>query len=186
VPDDPSITDAATLKDVQTPSGLQFTRNPVDGSEISHVKVTAITNGTLYLSNGTTPVASGDFVAYAEANAGLKFTPAPEFSGTASFQVQASTSNTNAGLGGAVRTATITVTAVNDPPVNTLPATFSTDEDNFITLSGVSVADADAGSADVKVTLSIPAAAGKLRVTSGLSGGVTSAQVSGSNTNAVT
>src|SRR5262249_34907403 len=42
------------------------------------------------------------------------------------------------------------------------------------------------GSADVKVTLSIPAADGKLRVTSGLSGGVTAAQVSGSNTNVVT
>jgi hypothetical protein len=186
VADTPSVTDATTDEDTQTTSGLVVDRNPVDGSEVSHFKVTAISNGTLYQHDGTTPIASGDFITYSQANAGLRFMPAPNFNGTGSFQVQASTSASDSGLGGAVRTATITVNAVNDAPVNTLPAGFSTDEDNSIVLTGISAADVDAGSADVTVTLTVPAGAGTLRVATAVAGGVTDAQVAGNNSSAVT
>src|SRR6202042_3077599 len=103
-------------EDVQTTSGLVIDRNPVDGSEVGFFKITNIQNGTLFLNDGSTPVSDGDFIAYADANAGLKFTPAANFDGTGSFDVQASLTNADSGLGGGVVTATITVNPVADTP----------------------------------------------------------------------
>ncbi|BCM88813.1 hypothetical protein IAD21_00655 [Abditibacteriota bacterium] len=117
VADTPSVTNASTNEDTQTTSGLVITRNPADSTEVTHFKITNITNGTLYQNNGTTAISNGSFITYAQGNAGLKFTPNANFFGNGSFDVQASTSNANAGLGGSVVTATITVTSVNDAPV---------------------------------------------------------------------
>jgi hypothetical protein len=114
VADTPAATDAATTQGVQTTSGLVISRNPADGSEVTHFKLTGIQNGTLFQNNGTTPIANDSFITFAQGSAGLKFTPAAGFSGTGSFGLQASVNNTNAGLGGALETALITVVA--DPP----------------------------------------------------------------------
>ena len=117
VADTPSITPATTTEDTQTTSGLVVTLNAVDDAEdVTHVKVTGITNGTLFLNNGTTQVNNNEFVPIAAAQAGFRFSPAQNFSGTASFMIQASTSATDAGLGGDVVTANITVQAANDNP----------------------------------------------------------------------
>ncbi|MDY3555463.1 Ig-like domain-containing protein, partial [Gemmata sp. JC717] len=116
VADTPSVTGATTSAGVQTTGGLVISRNGADGSEVSHFKITGITNGTLFLSDGVTPVTSGSFITAAQGGAGLKFTPAANFTGTGSFQVQASTGATDAGLGGDAVTATITVNAANSPP----------------------------------------------------------------------
>lgn len=116
VADTPSVTNATTNEDNQTTSGLVISRNAVDGAEVTHFKITNLTNGTLFLNDGVTPVANNSFLTFAQANAGLKFTPTPNFFGTGSFDVQASINNTDAGLGGSVVTANITVNAVNDPP----------------------------------------------------------------------
>ena len=78
---------------------------------MTHFKITSIANGTLFQNDGTTPIADGTFLTFAQANAGLRFTPAPNFFGTASFAVQAATGNTDGGLGGATATVDITVTA---------------------------------------------------------------------------
>jgi hypothetical protein len=85
---------------------LVISRNPVDGAEVTHFKITGITNGSLFKNNGTTPINNGDFITFAEGNAGLKFTPGIV---NGSFTVQASTSAADAGLGGGTATATITV-----------------------------------------------------------------------------
>src|SRR5262249_17886072 len=71
--------------------------------------------------------------------------------------------------GGVTETANITVTvnAVNDAPVNTLPATFTTSEDTSLALTGLSISDVDSTSGSV--TLSVDS--GALSATSG--GGVT-------------
>ena len=53
---------------------------------------------------------------FAEANAGLKFTPMPDFHGTGNFTIQASTSAGDAGLGGSTVVANITVNPVADTP----------------------------------------------------------------------
>lgn len=44
---------------------------------------------------------------------------------------------------------------LNAAPVNTLPASFSTNEDTPLKLAGISVADADAGSGSITVTLTV-------------------------------
>src|SRR5206468_74047 len=51
----------------------------------------------------------GDFITADQGSKGLKFTPAPNFVGTATFNVQSSLNNSSAGLGGGIATATITV-----------------------------------------------------------------------------
>ena len=53
----------------------------------------------------------------------------------------------------------ITVVPVNDAPVNTLPASYSGLEDSTIALSGLSVADADAGTGNLTITLSVASGA---------------------------
>ena len=111
VADTPSVTNATTNEDTQTTSGLVISRNAADGAEVTHFKITGITNGTLYKNDGTTQITNGTFITFAEGNAGLKFTPTANFNGSGSFTVQASTSNGDAGLGGSTVVATITVNA---------------------------------------------------------------------------
>src|SRR5205823_6523694 len=87
VADTPGVTNATTNEDVQTTSGLVVSRNAADGAEVTHFEITAITNGTLFLNDGTTPINDGDFITFAQANAGLKFTPSANIFGTGGFQV---------------------------------------------------------------------------------------------------
>lgn len=109
VADTPSITNATTLPNTQSTSGLVISRNAVDGAEVTHYQITNIQNGSLFQNNGTTAIAANSFITHAEASAGLKFTPALNFQGDATFQIQASTSNLVGGLGGNLVTATISV-----------------------------------------------------------------------------
>ena len=81
----------------------------------------------------------------------------------------------NAATSAAVGNPGIFVSSVNDAPTVTLPASISVLEDTNSPLTGISFADADAGSIDVTTTFSVPT--GTLAATSG--GGVT---VSGSGT----
>ena len=77
-------TNATTNEDTQTTSGLVISRNVADGAEVTHFKITGITNGTLFQTNGTTPIVNNDFITFAQGNAGLKFTPTANFFGSGS------------------------------------------------------------------------------------------------------
>ena len=183
VADTPSVTNATTNEDTQTTTGLVISRNVADGAEVTHFKITGITNGTLYKNDGTTQITNGTFITFAEGNAGLKFTPTANFSGSGSFTIQASTSNGDGGLGGSTVNATITVNAVNDGPVASItPATYAATEQVALTLknTGLSISDVDAASGSMTVTLSVTE--GTLTVTAGGSG----ALVSNSGTSSVT
>ncbi|WP_173945398.1 VCBS domain-containing protein [Microvirga terrae] len=87
--------------------------------------------------------------------------------------------NGNAGSGGSLsdtKSVALTIAAVNDAPVVTVPGSITVMEDAASALTGISFWDVDAGSANVTVTLSI--AAGTLAATSGAGvtvGGTTSA-----------
>jgi ELWxxDGT repeat protein len=117
VADTPSVTNASGSSGIQTSSGLVLSRAAGDGAETTHFKITGITNGTLYKNDGTTQIANGSFITFAEGNAGLKFTPSG--GGNGGFTAQASLSNADGGLGGSTVTATITVSAaVASPTVN--------------------------------------------------------------------
>ena len=123
VADTPSITPTTTNEDTQSTTGLVISRNAADSTEVTHFKITGITNGTLFQNDGVTPIANNAFITFAQANTGLKFTPAANFFGNGSFNVQSSLSNSAAGLGGGLATATITVSAVADTPSVTNAAT---------------------------------------------------------------
>ena len=78
----------------------------------------------------------------------------------------------NTGTGGTLTgsdTATINITAVNDAPTITYPATIAVTEDVTSSLTGISFADVDAGGSSVQVTLT--ASTGYLSAVAG--GGVT-------------
>ena len=145
VADTPSVTNATTNEDTQTTSGLVITRNAADGAEVTHFKITGITNGTLFQNDGVTPIPNDTFITVAQGNAGLRFTPAPNFFGTGSFNVQASRTNTDAGLGGSVATATITVNPVADTP----SVTSATTNEDTQTTSGLVISRNPADGAEV-------------------------------------
>jgi len=166
VPDTPTITNATTAEDTMTSSGLVVTRNTVDGAEITHFKVTAINSGTLYKNNGTTVIPVNGFITAAEGTAGLKFKPSSNFNGAASIKLRASLSALDTGLGGGEATATITVTAVNDRPENSLPVAgllttvdedadllFKATNNNRITVSDLDVAETANGKLQVSLSV---------------------------------
>ena len=68
-----------------------------------------------------------------------------------------------------VATASMTINAVNDAPVNTLPASITVIEDVATIINGISIVDVDDNGASMLVTLSVPT--GSLAATT--SGGVT-------------
>ena len=71
--------------------------------------------------------------------------------------------NTGAqGTGGALTASgstTVSITAVNDAPVNTVPTSITVTENVATALTGISIADAEAGSSDMYVILSVPSGA---------------------------
>jgi hypothetical protein len=141
VADTPSVTNATTNEDTQTTSGLVISRNAADGAEVTNFKITAITGGTLFQSDGTTPIANNAFITIAQGGAGLKFTPTLNSTVNGSFQVQASLSASNAGLGGSLATATITVNSVNDAPTLDAIGNLTINEDALlqtVNLTGIS------------------------------------------------
>ncbi len=152
VADTPSVTNAATNEDTQTTSGLVISRNVADSADVTHFKITGITNGSLYRNNGTTAVTNGTFLTFAEANAGLKFTPALNSTTNGSFTVQASTSAVDAGLGGGTVSGTITVTSVNDLPTISDIGNQSTNEGVATGAIGFTVGDVETAAATLTVS----------------------------------
>ena len=122
VGEQPVVTDATTIEDTQTTSGLVITSNPIDGNEITNFRITGITNGTLFKNDGVTRINDGDSITIAEGRAGLKFTPLPNYFSSAGsffgFYVSEETSATGAGLG-PVASVNVTVERVPDKPIVT-------------------------------------------------------------------
>ncbi len=87
----PNVTNATTAGNTKTTSGLVITPNSADSSLVTYFQINNIVGGTLYQSNGVTPIRNGAFITVAQGAAGLKFTPNSGFSGTASFTILEST-----------------------------------------------------------------------------------------------
>ncbi|HWT01914.1 MAG TPA: Ig-like domain-containing protein, partial [Pyrinomonadaceae bacterium] len=115
VADTPDVADVATNEETQS-GPIFITKNPVDGAEVTHFRISAITGGTLYMPNGTTQLVGDTYVSFADGAAGLRFTPLPNYNGPGHFSVQAATGNIPAALGGGTDTSTISVNAINDQP----------------------------------------------------------------------
>ena len=80
-------------------------------------------------------------------------------------------------------TRTVNITAVNDAPVNTLPANFSGTEDVALNITGLSVSDVDDHGAVILVALSV--ASGVLTIRTDVSGGVTAGNVANNGSDMV-
>lgn len=101
------------------------------------------------------------------------YSPAANANGLVTLGIQIN-DNGNSGSGGAQSanaSASLTIAAVNDAPVNSVPASFSANEDQSLALAGLGVADIDAGASLLSFRLALPAGAGSLSAASG--GGVT-------------
>lgn len=93
------------------------------------------------------------------ANGTLSYTPAVNTAGTATLTINLSDNGGTANGGAdtsANQTFTITVNSVNDAPTLSAPATISVQEDVLTPLTGITVADVDAGSGNMTVALSVP------------------------------
>ncbi|TPN38896.1 hypothetical protein FJ979_11425, partial [Mesorhizobium sp. B1-1-6] len=151
-----------------------------DGT-VTSFKITSLpTNGTLYLDaahtqaialNGSVPAGTST----------IHFAPTANYNGQVTFHYAAVD---NDGLQDSTpATATISVTAVNDPPTSTItPTTYAATAQTSLTLSGtgLSIGDVDAGGGSMTVTLSVTE--GTLSGSAGNSG----AAVSGSGSSTLT
>jgi hypothetical protein len=120
------------------------------------------------------------------------YTPAADFNGTDTFTYTAvdrgdpdncATAPCD-GAESATGTITVTVGALNDAPVNTVPAgPVSAPQGSDTPITGLSVADADAAADDIKVTFAVTN--GTLTVSTSVMGGVGVLQVAGNGTGTV-
>ncbi|HEX8524521.1 MAG TPA: choice-of-anchor C family protein [Tepidisphaeraceae bacterium] len=112
---------------------------------------------------------SGTLVAISAALDGLTFIPTADFNGSTVVQVFVQDQG-NAGTGGTRSNSLslpVAITAVNDAPVNQLPANVGGPEDQILVLSGskhIAISDVDAGAGALRVTLT--ATRGVLTLTS--------------------
>lgn len=84
-------------------------------------------------------------------------------------------------------TATVTVTGINDAPVNSVGSGGSLAEDTgTVAVTGISIADPDADPAAQDITVTLTAEYGVLSVLTNVSGGLTAGEVSGNGTATVT
>ena len=91
------------------------------------------------------------------------------------------------GIGGAKTdsdNSTISLSAVNDAPVNNLPASSTTTTDTPVVLTGVSVTDPDVGSALISVLLIVTD--GTITLNTSVAGGVVASEVTGNGSTLLT
>ena len=145
-------------------AGVLANDTDANGDVLSAVLASGPAHGTLSLN----------------ANGGFVYTPTTGYSGADSFTYQAS----DGALLSGVTTVNLTVTApVNSPPVATVPSTtYTAVEQTSLNLkgTGLAIADPDAGSGSMTVTLSV--IQGVLNATAGNSG----VGLSGAGTTALT
>ena len=118
-----------------------------------------MTAGAGVTGNGSASVTiAGTAVQINAALAGLTYTGNPNFNGGDTLTVA-----TSDGTATDTDTIAITVSPVNDAPVNTVPAAQSVAEDTILPIAGVSVADIDSSA----LTTTLNVSSGILNVTAG-------------------
>ncbi len=161
---DPDAGSGSVTVTFSVPSG---TLNALSGTE-----VTAAGSGTGTLTLTGAIAGINAFIAAS----GVTFTTAPNATSNVTLTVHIS-DNGHTGDGGALTdstTATLTVSAVNDAPVNHVPGAQTVTRNETLVFSAangnqISVSDADAGGGTIQVTLTVTNAYVTLSGTSGLS-----------------
>jgi VCBS repeat-containing protein len=115
------------------------------------------------------------------------YTPAANYNGPDSFTFTVTDDATAGGpaLTSVPATASITVNAVNDAPVLTVPGPQTTPEDVALKITGISVSDVDVkeGTGQIKIVLLVTS--GTLSVGTSIASGLTATQISGNGTNTI-
>ena len=133
-------------------AGVLANDTDVEGSTLTAVLVTGPSNASSFTLN-----ADGSF----------DYTPSTDSNGSDSFTYKANDGTADSNT----VTVTLTVNAVNDAPVNSVPGTQTMNEDSNLVLSAgdaPSIADVDAGSSTMKLTLTVSHGTLTLSGTSGL------------------
>jgi hypothetical protein len=168
---------AIAISDVDAGSGgiLKVTLSAADGT-LTLASLTGLTFTTGSGSGDTTMTFTGIAGDINTALDGLVYTPTPNFNGATTITIVTNDQG-NTGSGGAksdTDTLNITVSAVNDPPVLTAPAAVqAVNEDSSLTFNSgngnlIAIADVDASSGDLQVTLTATNGSITLGNTSGL------------------
>ncbi len=139
---DPPVVQDQTVnipEDITSP--IVFSANDPENNSVTFTIVSGPSHGTL--GNGSVSVRT--------------YTPAANYNGPDSFTYKATDS---AGAESNTATVTINVTAVNDPPVNSVPTAQATDQNTTLVFSAansnaISVSDVDAGADPLRVTLTV-------------------------------
>ncbi|MEW5964935.1 MAG: peroxidase family protein [Pseudomonadota bacterium] len=129
----------AVTTDEDTAVSALIGASDVDGDTLTYAVGTDATIGTVTFTDAT-----------GEASDSFTYTPDADANGPDTFTILISD-----GTDTFVQTVNVTINPVNDAPVNTLPATFTTAEDTPVQLTGLSVADVDAGTGTMTVTLNV-------------------------------
>jgi len=136
-----------------------------ESSQTLTYNVTAVPSsvlGNIVLADGTTVVTANTVYSLAQLK-GMQFKTTGNANGgpaTFSWSVQDNGGTANGGADLLAESLTITVTAVNDVPVNTVPGAQSISEDTSLIFSSgngnlISIGDVDSGLSSVSVTLSV-------------------------------
>jgi hypothetical protein len=146
------------------------------GTPVNTLMLTAVNGQGVGVGQQLTTVNGGTITVETTS---VQYRPAANFAGTDSFFYTIE-STPNAGDGPSTATVSILVRAINDGPVNTVPAgPLAVNEDSSLAFTGstaVSVSDIDAGTSPIRVTVSVTA--GTVAVANG-------ATVTNNNTNQV-
>jgi outer membrane protein assembly factor BamB len=115
VGDTPRVTNSVTDEDTLT-SPIVIQPHIADGPEVTHFRITGISGGTLFQSDGVTPIVNGAFITASEASAGVKFRPADDSVADGQFEVESSQDGLNVAAQSGKAISVISVRPVNDAP----------------------------------------------------------------------
>ena len=154
----PTISDITnqTINEDTATSALSFTIGDVETAADSLTVTGSSSNTTLVPNTNIVFGGSGT-------NRTVTVTPVANLSGTAVITISVSDGSLTTS-----DTFTLTVTAINDPPVITVPGAQSATALSNLTIGGISVTDVDAGSGSLQVTLSASRGTLSLSQTTGL------------------
>ena len=160
-------TDATITNPVGSVSGATITLTNGQANDQLLVNGSAATSGTL--AGGLTYTVTGNTIQINGAATSAAYQTALQaitFRNTSELPVAGDRTITigftNGTFASNIATSTITVIDVNDTPTITAPTSYSGNEDTAITINGLNMADVDAGTSSVQLTVSVPAGVGVL------------------------
>jgi subtilisin-like proprotein convertase family protein len=108
-----AIANVSTLEDTLS-SAIAIT--PPAGLGITHFKVSGIADGTLFKNDGSTGISNGDFITFADGQAGVKFLPSANSNVAGRFDIELSQNGSSVLADGSLASGTVSVTPVGDTP----------------------------------------------------------------------